>query len=248
MAAKIIKELHGFSGNQIFLMGKRGNLFVRKIGKVDRNLERMLALVNNFPVPKIVKYSDIAIDMEYIHGLDIKTYLLNNNGSNLTNFICDILTKFKSTSVIKNYKEVYITKLDEIEFTTEIKFSKNELLEKLPEVLPSSNYHGDLTLENIIYTEDKGFYLIDCAYIEYDSYIFDIAKLRQDLEIGWFLRNSSVNLDIKTKRIQKHILDIFPEAHNDYLLILMLLRVFRHTKPNTFERAFILRGINSLWK
>lgn len=248
MAAKVIKELHGFSGNKIFLMGKRGNLFVRKIGKVDRNVERMLALAENFPVPKVVKYSDIAIDMEYIHGLDILTYLLNNNGNVLSSFLCNLLNKFKSNSVPKNYKDIYIAKLKEIEFTTAIKFSKDELLEKLPEILPSSNYHGDLTLENIIFTEDKGFYLIDCAYIEYDSYVFDIAKLRQDLELGWFLRNNSLNLDIKTKRIQKQVLDSFPEANNDYLLILMLLRVYRHTKPGTIEREFILKGINSLWK
>ena len=44
------------------------------------------------------------------------------------------------------------------------------------------------------------------------------------------------------------ILEKYPEADNNYLLILMLLRVYRHSKPNTLERNFLLEGINSLWK
>ena len=104
------------------------------------------------------------------------------------------------------------------------------------------------TLENIIFTADRGFFLIDCATTEYDSYIFDIAKLRQDLELGWFTRKDNVMLDVKTKHIQQRILEQYPQGGNDYLLILMLLRVYRHTLPNTLERNFILQGINKLWK
>ena len=122
------------------------------------------------------------------------------------------------------------------------------MLDRLPKILPASNYHGDLTLENIIYTEDRGFFLIDCATIEYDSYIFDIAKLRQDLELGWFIRKDNVMLDVKTKHMQQKILEKFSEANNDYLVILMLLRVYRHSQPDTLERNFLLKGINLLWK
>jgi aminoglycoside phosphotransferase len=127
-------------------------------------------------------------------------------------------------------------------------FTREQLLARLPNVLPSSNYHGDLTLENIIFTTDRGFFLIDCATTEYDSYIFDIAKLRQDLELGWFTRKDNTMLDVKIKHIQKVILEKYPNSGNDYLLILMLLRVYRHTLPNTLERNFILQGINKLWK
>jgi hypothetical protein len=34
MAAKVVKELYGFSGNQILLMQKHNRLFVRKIGNI----------------------------------------------------------------------------------------------------------------------------------------------------------------------------------------------------------------------
>ncbi len=242
----MIKELHGFSGNQIFLMKKHDKLFVRKIGNISRNIERMLALSNNYPLPKIYTISKMMIDMEYLHGLDMKSYLITNNYEKLLEFLINILESFSTQSIKKDYTNIYEKKLHEISFE-EIPFTKEQLLEKLPKILPSSNYHGDLTLENIIYTQN-GFFLIDCATIEYDSYVFDIAKLRQDLELGWFTRKEKTMLEIKTRRIQDKILERFPEANNDYLLILMLLRVYRHSKPNTLERDFLIKGITSLWK
>ena len=247
MAARVVKELYGFSGNQILLMQKHNKLFVRKIGNISRNIERMRALAADYPLPQLYTVSKKMIDMEYLHGLDIKSYLKTNNYEKLLDFILSILDKLSSNSVDKDYTETYIKKLQEVSFD-ELLFTREQLLERLPKVLPSSNYHGDLTLENIIFTTDRGFFLIDCATIEYDSYVFDIAKLRQDLELGWFTRKDNVMLDVKTKHIQQRILERYPEASNDYLLILMLLRVYRHSKPDTLERNFLLKGINSLWK
>ena len=247
MAAKIVKELYGFSGNQILLMQKHDKLFVRKIGNISRNIERMQALSVDYPLPQLYTVSKKMIDMEYLHGLDIKTYLKTNNYEKLLDFILSILDRLSSNAVDKDYTETYIKKLQEISFD-EMPFTREQLLERLPKILPSSNYHGDLTLENIIWTEDRGFFLIDCATIEYDSYIFDIAKLRQDLELGWFTRKDNAMLNVKTKYIQEKILQQHPTANNDYLLILMLLRVYRHSRPDTLERNFLLEGITSLWK
>ena len=247
MAAKIVKELYGFSGNQILLMQKHDKLFVRKIGDISRNIERMQALAADYPLPQLYTVSKKMIDMEYLHGLDIKSYLKTNNYKKVLGFILSILDKLSSNAVDKDYTETYIKKLQEISFD-EMPFTREQLLERLPKILPSSNYHGDLTLENIIWTEDRGFFLIDCATIEYDSYIFDIAKLRQDLELGWFTRKDNARLNVKTKHIQQKILQQHPTANNDYLLILMLLRVYRHSLPDTLERNFLLEGITSLWK
>ena len=247
MAARVVKELYGFSGNQILLMQKHNKLFVRKIGNISRNVERMQALAADYPLPQLYTVSKKMIDMEYLHGLDIKSYLKTNNYKKVLGFILSILDKLSSNAVDKDYTETYIKKLQEISFD-EMPFTREQLLERLPKILPSSNYHGDLTLENIIWTEDRGFFLIDCATIEYDSYIFDIAKLRQDLELGWFTRKDNAMLNVKTKYIQEKILQQHPTANNDYLLILMLLRVYRHSRPDTLERNFLLEGITSLWK
>jgi len=245
---KVIKELHGFANNQIFLISENNKLLVRKIGDVSRNIERMIAL-NDYPLPKLYNHSEQQIDMEYIHGLDIKTYLTINTYESLLDFIKEILDRFKQDATPKDYTDSYISKLDQIAFDSDIIFTKEQLINKLPKVLPSSQYHGDLTLENILFSVDtKSFYLIDPITSEFDSYIFDIAKLRQDLHCGWFIRNDHAMIDVKIKHIQQELFCLYPESNNDYLLILMLLRVYRYSIPNSPERKFLTKGINSLWK
>ena len=244
---KLVQTLRGFSGNQIYLVeGDRG-LFVRKVGSISRNVERMTKLNElGYPVPKIYRHSDITIDMEYIHGLDIKTYLKSHQPNRLIQFIIKTIDSLQQTGQAKDYTEVYKQKLSEIDFSL-FDFTAEELLERLPKQYPQSVYIGDLTLENIIYSED-GFYLIDSATIEYDSWVFDLAKLRQDLDLGWFTRNSDLILDVKTNYIKQQLLEQYPEAANDYILILQLLRVYKHAKQGTYEHIFLLEGINKLWK
>lgn len=244
---KLVQTFRGFSGNQIYLLEGDCGLFVRKVGKVSRNVERMTALRDlGYPVPKIYRYSNITLDMEYIHGLDIKTYLKSNQPNRLLQFLSDLIEKLKADSTGKDYSEVYDQKLNEIDFSL-LPFNRNQLLEKLPTEYPQSTYVGDLTLENIIYTEE-GFYLIDSATIEYDSWVFDIAKLRQDLDLGWFTRNTDLVLDVKTNYIKQQLLEMYPEANNDYIFILQLLRVYRHAQIGTPEHNFLLEGIKRLWK
>jgi hypothetical protein len=84
--------------------------------------------------------------------------------------------------------------------------------------------------------------------LKYDSWVFDIAKLRQDLECKWFLRRDPVMLDVKLLNIQEHVLSKFPIANDDYLLILMLLRVYLHCEKDSLEYDFIMKEINRLWK
>lgn len=248
MEEKVIKELKGHSGSKIYLMQESDNIFVRKIGNIERNFERLSILYSEcYPVPAIYQKFDETLDMEYIHGLDMKAYLLSGNIKLLSEFVISILNKFAKNSVVKDYTEVYNSKLAFIDDAKDLPFTKDELISRLPKKLPSSNYHGDLTLENILYSNNS-FYMIDAVSIEYDSYVFDIAKLRQDLECKWFLRNSNLMLDVKLQNLQDRILSRFSGAENDYLLILMLLRVYLHTIPGDGDREFILKEIKRLWK
>lgn len=245
---KIVKELSGHSGSTIYLMQQDDGLWVRKIKNVERNYERLTALYDSgYNVPEIYVYLDDTLDMEYVHGLDMRNYLIHNTSTKLQQFILETFDRFAKNSVDKDYTEVYNSKLSWIEPKHGLPFTKEQLIERLPKVLPSSMYHGDLTLENIIYT-DPGFHMIDAVTIEYDSYIFDIAKMRQDLECKWFLRKTDTKLDFKLQNIQDTLRECFPDSFNDNLLILMLLRVFLHTKEGDFEREFIMREINRLWK
>jgi len=248
MEEKVIQELKGHSGSKIFLMEKNNNVFVRKIGNVERNYERLTALYQDgYNVPFIYEKTGEVLDMEYIHGLDMKSYLLSGSVSNLTDFILNNLNRLSSNTVDKDYTEIYEKKLEWIHKEEGLPFTKKQLIDRLPKVLPSSNYHGDMTLENILHT-DSCFYFIDPVTIEYDSYIFDIAKLRQDLECKWFLRHTKLMLDVKLNYIQERLKQYFKFVDDDNLLILMLLRVFLHTKPGDFNRQFILKEIHRLWK
>ena len=243
-----IKELKGFSGSKIYLMKNDRGLFIRKMDNTDRNYIKLNELSKDFKVPKIYSYDNNVLDMEYIHGLDMKSYLAVRDTKRLTDFLIDTLSKFSDDVQMNDYTNVYMDKLKYIKLPSDMLFTKEQLLEKLPKRLPRSKYFGDLTLENIIYGEDGQFYFIDGMTSEYDSYIFDIAKLRQDLECKWFLRNTKLLLDVKVENIQDKLLEKFELANNNYLLILMLLRVYRYTKPFSKEEALLIKEMNRLWK
>ena len=228
---KLLKKLKGHSGSTVALMQTNDHMFVRKIENVSRNYERLSALLGYVDVPKIYHYDGTILDMEYIHGTDMKNYLINNTIKDLNDFLTNTLSMFASKSIDKDYTNVYNEMLSWIEDDM-FPFTKDQLIEKLPKILPQSVYHGDMTLENIIHDTSGRFYLIDAVTLKYDSWVFDIAKLRQDLECKWFLRHDSVMLDVKLMNIQEHILKKFPIANNDYLLILMLLRVYLHCEKN----------------
>lgn len=246
MAARVIKTFAGFSGSSIMLMNKHGHLFVRKDGNIDRNLERLTALREQFPVPKIYKVNGDTFDMEYIHGLDMRSYLLTNPATALTKFLVRLFKRMSDNSELKDYTNAYQELCSLVDFSL-LPFTAKELLDHLPQYLPGSDYHGDFTLENLIHTTN-GFYMIDCVTVPYDSFIFDIAKMRQDLECRWFLRNAPAMIENKLQQVQQELFNRWPESGNNYLLILMLLRVYRHTTVGAPEHTFLLKEINRLWK
>ena len=115
MDEKIVKELKGFSGSKIYLM-ETDHLFVRKIGNVERNYERLDFLhKNRYNVPKIYSYDGNYLDMEYIHGLDIKTYLQKNSIQQLRDFIFNLFDSFIENCIAKDYTSVYNDKLQWID-------------------------------------------------------------------------------------------------------------------------------------
>jgi tRNA A-37 threonylcarbamoyl transferase component Bud32 len=245
----IVKELNGFSGSNIYLVKHNENFIVRKVNNIDRNYNKLKTLYDaGFLVPKIINKQNNILDMEYISGLDIKTFLKINNPALITEFIIDTINKFKNTDFgINDYTEIYINDLSWINETHNLPFTSNELIEKLPKYVQSSQYHGDLTFDNIIY-KNPSFYMIDAITGNYNSWIFDIAKLRQDLDGKWFIRKSSDEFQSELFVIKKELVINFPEAFDDYIYILMLLRVYKYTKENTKEQLLILSEIKRLWK
>jgi hypothetical protein len=89
------------------------------------------------------------------------------------------------------------------------------------------------------------FVLIDPIQTEYSSYVFDLAKLRQDLTCGWFIRNDDVYIESKLKKISAE-LSSYKHFDDDYILILMLMRVLPYA--NESDTKFLLKEIMRLWK
>ena len=70
-------------------------------------------------------------------------------------------------------------------------------------------------------------------------------KLRQDLTCKWFIRNDDVYFDSKLEKISDE-LKSFKHFDNDYLLILMLLRVLPYA--NKTDQDYLISEIYKLWK
>jgi hypothetical protein len=245
MAARIVKELKGHSGSAVYLMTKHSRLFVRKTGDFKRNINQLQKLVN-YNVPQVYSVTSNFFDMEYIHGLDMRSFLINYPAEALVDFLIDVLCKFSEQAQLKDYTATYVEFLSKIDYSV-LPFTQQQFLPTLPTHLPCGTYHGDLTLENLIYSNQE-FYMIDCSEGLWDSYVFDIAKLRQDLECKWFLRENPAMLENKLAYIQDKIFKHFPISINQSLLILMLLRVLRYCKVNDDNWNFLIKEINKLWK
>lgn len=246
----IIKELKGHSGSKIFLMDDGTKKFIRKINNIERNFERQnFLLLKNYNVPKIFNKEKNILDMEYINGLDMKTYINLYGIKDLIKFIEVFISKLSLNSSLKDYTKIYVNKLSWLDTNNPFSFTKDKLIDKLPKYLPSSDYHGDFTLENVLYTSDKKFYLIDCITSEYDSWVFDLCKLRQDLKCHWFIRKFEYqNLIYNTQIIDNTLLKKYEIINDNNLLILMLLRVYPYTKEGSFDRNFIFNEVEKLWK
>lgn len=250
---EIVKELKGHSGASVSLIKEKGELLIRKSGdNVKRNLQRHTFLLHThaYDLPKIKKiHSDTCYDMEYIHGYDMKSYLLYHDIDDLLEFLTNHIHKLKTSSsgIVDYSPHLYQMKLQ----------LPKGVLRDMPDLLfmgeeglhfpRTTNYHGDMTLENIIYDPmRRKFIFIDCVETPFDSYIFDVAKLRQDLYSKWFIRNEGFYNTSKLDKIHSELERIFPEAFSSETLIMMLLRVLRHCEIDDSNYRFLCKEINDL--
>jgi len=246
--AKILKQLKGHSTSQVSLMDDDGKIFVRKSGDISRNMERYDALAKTtLRMPKILEYYGDSYDMEYIPNLDIKTYLSKNSVGSLIEYIKSLMSLFSEQGIEVDFTSIYKKKLAQFDFIKyKLPFTADELIARLPHFIPITEYHGDFTLENILYDVNVNeFVLIDPIHTEYSSYVFDLAKLRQDLTCGWFIRNDDVYIESKLKKISDE-LSSYKHFNDDYILILMLMRVLPYA--NESDTKFLLNWIIRLWK
>lgn len=246
----VIKHLCGYSGSQVLLMKEGQTTFVRKFGQNDRNLERLDALNDlGIALPKVLSRSSDHYDMEYVRHTDMIGWLSHNAVDGFVRWLLDVVKKFDATSVEKDYLPTYIDRLNNpalSPFIPHLPFNPHELIDRLPRYLPAGQYHGDMTMDNCLHGIDGRFYLIDPLTSDYDGWVFDIAKLMQDLECGWFIRDKNVMLKGKLWAIRSMLISEHPIVGDQNLLILMLLRILPYARSKEDER-FLISEMQRLW-
>ena len=260
----LIKKLNGYSGCKLDLMSNNDTLYVRKTSNIPQynmRLKKQLKKQLNFKseavkAPKIYDYNYnedglFYFDMEFISGKTLAEYTQDILITEIVDFIKCLFKSIYFTSDEENpkAKDIFKKKIRELEIKISNKTNLNEAFNILNDFEWSQIYkspcHGDLTLENIIITYNKQIYLIDFLDSFYNSWMLDIAKLLQDLELKWSFRNielsatQSLRIEIAKEALIEEILKL--ENGNNklfaiyHLLLLNILRIYPYTKD---EKTF----------
>lgn len=78
----------------------------------------------------------------------------------------------------------------------------------MPAFLFETACHGDMTLENIIITENKELVFIDLLDSFFSHWLADVAKLEQDLKAQWYTRRSPPLSVSVTHYVQERLSDL----------------------------------------
>lgn len=193
-------------------------------------------------------------EMEYINGALFHNFFLDANLSILNTKISELVNFLKYE--INESKEV---KVPILQILTKLKSLRNsyknnnlfqpfrryfEFLDNIPNSgFLSGEYHGDLTLSNIIFARKK-IYLIDFLDSFIDNPIQDIVKLRQDTKFHYSLyllnlkqRNSTAF--VRIMQVLNYFDDILKQSFQNgiyyqywykYLEVFNLMRIIPYLK------------------
>jgi hypothetical protein len=251
-------NLNGHSGCILELVNQnKKNIIIKKSNSLSYNkrLEIQYNKQKTYSAKQFhsVEVIDKGIDesglfwfsMEYINGMTLADYMKTAELTGLKNFAKIFLSIIPNDIIYDTHaKEIFETKIRSLSETI---IDKSEVIESSLLLLEnySWNYiqhspcHGDLTLENILISNNS-LHLIDFLDSFYDSWQIDIAKILQDIEIFWHYRkeridnNLFVRLLVLRKIIKAKIL-ILKDGEKImgsiyHVLLLNLLRIFPYTK------------------
>lgn len=264
---EFIKNLVGHSGCNLFLYKDQDRIFLRKdAGSVDYNnrlkkqfIKQKKFNLKNINTPKIYEYGldekgVFYFDMEYINGITLSEYMRKIKVKeivNLINLLFDALPINRKLSVrnCKNNQVIFHKKIFYLKnncenlhiYNSEIKLALEFLQHFDFNKIPYSPCCGDLTLENIIIDSSGKIYLIDLLDSFYNSWMIDIAKLLQDLELGWSYRKDKIvdyGLNLRLAIAKQALLENLASFENSkeiissiyHLLLLNVLRIYPYAK------------------
>jgi thiamine kinase-like enzyme len=237
----------GLSGCEVLLIG---NNIVRKKSCCNDYNKRLLKQINkqkifsnfilkNLYTPKIYKvksFDNFYFDMEYIIGDNSFEYFSYSSFFDI-NFIIETLFEYIdfliNTSVQSKANNRVVNKIEKLisnGFTDETLIYILELVSKNVYFYPKSFCHGDLTFSNIIFHKNR-LVFIDFLDSYLDSFLCDLAKLKQELYYKWYLKIYDVK-DVRIHQIYSYIWNKIYDRykfylHSDIFFIIDYLNNFR---------------------
>ena len=233
---QLVKHLKGHSGATVSLYKDNDTYKVIKdnYDKAEQSVNILKQL--SFDTPEVYEVTTNKIVMEYINGMDMATYLIDF----LSNYISWCLDNSTNVDFFEPLSEKIHSLVKHIDLSS--------LLSEKWSNIPQSLIHGDFTLENIMYSNNK-FYFIDANPTNLNSIWFDANKLRQDIDSLWFVRNKKPSLELKLNcsKISKELKKRFTFMQKDYIMVLMLSRILPYTIDKKTDE-FLRKEIKKIWQ
>ncbi|MBR6010699.1 MAG: hypothetical protein IKP35_04790 [Alphaproteobacteria bacterium] len=260
-----IKDLSGHSGCVLGLYKENDNIFLRKSsGDKDYNkrlksqcLKQCRFRLDKIKTPEVYRYGIgddglFYFDMEFVNGVTCAQHMNYIKIKDIVNLI-DLL--FEVLPVDNSYPcdiadQIFKNKIKSLHdkwynYNSCVKSAFDKLENFDFKDIPLSTCCGDLTLENIILSS-SGIYVIDLLDSFYNSWMIDVAKLLQDIDLGWSYRHQKrdFNLNLRLATAKQAIFDkilALPDGKKIltkiyHILLLNVLRIYPYAKDEeTFK-------------
>lgn len=260
-------DLSGHSGCKLSLYsnGIYDRPFVRKsAGRLSYNnrlkkqyIKQKMFKCRDVKTPEVFSFDIdekgiVYFDMEYIEGMTMAEYMNQIKIKDISYFV-DLLFNvlpIDNCKYPKDTQKIFMDKILSLKNSLDLSNVKisnalNLLMNFNFGNVPTSACHGDCTLENIIIS-DKGIYVIDLLDSFYNSWMIDVAKLLQDIELGWSYRNKGrdFNLNLRLATAKQELINKIRSLKNGqenlimiyHILLLNVLRIYPYTKDDlTYE-------------
>ena len=206
-----VKTMEGNSGCTVKLFKTEKTSFVRKYSscpEYNSRLEEQCRKQNFYnttagvsaPAVRSWGYENglFYFDMDYIHGHTLAEIIPLVKSYDISPYITLLFKLLHWRQKGKRSDTAMI-------FQGKIHALEHQLSGKVPDkvftalkhfdwsAVPCTQCHGDLALDNVIVNEDGKLCLIDFLDSFLDSWMIDVAKLLQDMELHWSFRNKKLS-------------------------------------------------------
>lgn len=271
---EFIKPLTGHSGCGLNLYRLNNTVFLRKDSgnpNYNRRLKKQFIKQNLFTLPgiktpQILNHGEenglFYFDMEFLNGVTLAEYMSSIKIKEINSLITLLFKALPVDNAHIDPKADKIFKNKIAEIKKKLRPSDTEAIQAV-EILESFDFShvplsyccGDLTLENIMLGSDKQIYLIDFLDSFYNSWMIDVAKLLQDLDLHWSYRHREIdfNLAMRLAVAKESLLENIADTPNGlskiktiyHVLLLNVLRIIPYTKDEETAQ-FLKKALNNV--